>query len=149
MTALHPLIQTCATNAGLESFQITIVEETIERYAENQRGSFDWILVDHGLGQTPDVTGCLQAVNHLLKPGGYVYFAEHIAIPKGTWMRRVQDFLNPCFRAVTRGCNINRDLLIAIEGVAEWEVVSWKFEHLTIALAPLVMVLGRKIDVDV
>jgi hypothetical protein len=44
-------------------------------------------------------------------------------------------------------CNCNRDSLDALEGMAEWDVISWQMNNLTAFTVPIVMGLVRKATV--
>jgi SAM-dependent methyltransferase len=111
--------------------------------------SFDWIILGNVLCEVPTVSTTLHQVHRLLKPGGHVYFSEHIAQPKGTWQRCFQELINPFWRHVAGGCNCNHDSLDAIykcssSGKQGWDVVSWMYPHMSVCLGPFVLGLAQK-----
>ncbi len=48
-------------------------------------------------------------ISRVLKPGGVYYFIEHVAAPEGTFLRRVQRFIRPCWRLTSDGCRPDRE----------------------------------------
>ena len=145
VTEMHPIIRKEATLAGFEEYQITILTDTVETYAaSNLTASFDWVLLGNVLCEVHSQTSTLDHINKLLKDGGHVYFSEHVGYPIGTIGRRLQDVLNPLWRRASGGCNCNRDSLHAIEGMADWDVVSWEMKNFKSFLGAFVMGLAQK-----
>lgn len=64
----------------------------------------------------------LNDVNELLKPGGTLYFIEHVAERKNSWIRTFQNLMNPWWVVVSDGCNCNRDTLENIKSIKDWDV---------------------------
>lgn len=70
---------------------------------------FDFVVSTIVLCSVPDVDATLAEVRRVLRPGGRLLFLEHVAAPSGTWRRRVQNLVTPCWRAFADGCRLNRD----------------------------------------
>jgi len=51
----------------------------------------------------------LKEIHRILKPGGRFIFIEHVGAPRGSWLRRVQRWIKPAWRAVGDGCEPDRD----------------------------------------
>lgn len=51
----------------------------------------------------------LHEVLRILKPGGKLIFIEHVAAPKGSRLRRIQDWIVPLWRQLGDGCHPNRE----------------------------------------
>jgi len=71
--------------------------------------SFDSVVCTLTLCSIPDVAASLAEVRRVLKPGGQFLFCEHGLHPEpaiGRWQNR----LNPLWKKVFDGCNINRDM---------------------------------------
>ncbi len=51
----------------------------------------------------------LQEIRRILKPGGRFIFLEHVGAPRGSWLRRLQGWIRPAWRAVGDGCEPDRD----------------------------------------
>ena len=54
-------------------------------------------------------TRALMEMKRILKPGGKLYFIEHVAAPEKTFLRNVQDLFNPLNQFFADGCNCNRE----------------------------------------
>ena len=71
--------------------------------------SVDTVLVTFTLCSIDDVVAALAGMRRVLKPGGRLLFCEHGAAPDAS-VRRWQDRLNPGWKLVSGGCNMNRDI---------------------------------------
>ena len=74
----------------------------------------DTALVTYALCTLPDVGRALGEGARVLRPGGELLFCEHGAAPDQT-VRRWQNRLNPIWRIVAGGCNLNRAIPALIE----------------------------------
>lgn len=143
----HETYKKAAVAAGMEESQVELHACDIETYVRDvpqAKGSFDWVILGNVLCEVSDQVSTLRSVQHLLKPGGKVYFCEHIAMPKDTWTRRLQDMINPVWRTVGAGCNCNRDSLVNIRNTPGWLVISWQYPDFRAGLGPWVLGLARK-----
>ena len=66
-------------------------------------------------------------VRRVLRPGGAFFFFEHVVSPRsrGRWL---QNKLNPVWKCVTTGCNLNRDITTSIQGAGFSDVEIEAFE---------------------
>ena len=77
-------------------------------------GRFDSIVTTWTLCTIPEPVVALQEMRRVLKPGGRYLFIEHgRADAEGT--ARWQDRLNPLWRRIADGCNINRRMDAIVE----------------------------------
>lgn len=76
--------------------------------------SADTVLVTYTLCTLPDVRRALGEMARVLKPGGELVFCEHGAAPDES-VRRWQNRLNPVWKALGGGCNLNRPIPSLIE----------------------------------
>ena len=71
--------------------------------------SVDTVLVTYTLCTIADVSAALAGMRRVLKPDGRLLFTEHGRAPD-VGVRRWQDRLNPGWKKLAGGCNMNRDI---------------------------------------
>jgi ubiquinone/menaquinone biosynthesis C-methylase UbiE len=76
--------------------------------------SADTVLLTYTLCTIPDFRKALAQMRRVLKPGGKLLFSEHGAAPDAS-VRAWQDRLNPLWKRLAGGCNINREIPTALE----------------------------------
>ena len=76
--------------------------------------SVDTVLVTYTLCTIADVSAALAGMRRVLKPDGRLLFTEHGRAPDIS-VRRWQDRLNPGWKKLAGGCNMNRDIAGTIE----------------------------------
>ena len=76
--------------------------------------SFDSVVTTLVLCMVEDLHQVVREARRVLRHGGAFFFYEHV-VSQNPRMRRWQDRLNPIWRFVTTGCNLNRDIAAAIE----------------------------------
>ena len=69
--------------------------------------SFDTVVMTWTLCTIPDPVASLAEIRRVLKPGGRVVFAEHGIAPDER-VARWQGRVNPAWRVIGGGCNLNR-----------------------------------------
>jgi len=74
-----------------------------------ESSSIDTVLVTYTLCTIPDAIRALEGMRRVLKPGGQLLFCEHGRAPDES-VRRWQDRINPVWKRMAGGCNINRDI---------------------------------------
>ena len=77
-------------------------------------GSIDTVVVTYTLCTIPDTAPALHQIRRVLRPGGELVFCEHGAAPDAS-VRRWQDRLNPMWKRLGGGCNLNRPIPALIE----------------------------------
>jgi len=70
--------------------------------------SFDTVIACLVFCTIPDTQASAREAFRVLKPGGQFLFFEHVAHPRAD-IRRWQDRLNPAWKKLACGCNLNRD----------------------------------------
>jgi len=71
--------------------------------------SVDTVLVTFALCTIPDPVTALLGMARVLRPGGSLLFCEHGAAPDAN-VRKWQDRINPLWRRIAGGCNLNRGI---------------------------------------
>lgn len=77
--------------------------------------SVDTVVLTYTLCTIPDWRRALEQMRRVLRPGGRLLFCEHGRAPDAA-VRRTQNFLNPVWKRIGGGCNLNRpvpDLITA------------------------------------
>lgn len=69
--------------------------------------SVDTVLVTYTLCTIPETETALRGMARVLRPGGRLIFCEHGAAPDAG-VRRWQDRVNPVWRRLSGGCELNR-----------------------------------------
>jgi SAM-dependent methyltransferase len=97
---------------GASSRSATVVEAPAERlpFAD---ASFDTAVATLVLCTVPDPAGALGEVARVLRPGGRLFFVEHVRA-EGPGLARWQDRLERPWRFLADGCRCNRDTLATI-----------------------------------
>jgi SAM-dependent methyltransferase len=93
--------------------------------------SVDAVVCSLVLCSVDDPAAALREVRRVLRPGGRFVFIEHVAAPRGTWLRRCQRLLRPLWTFAADGCQPDRETGRAIEeaGFARVEL-----EHVKLAV---------------
>jgi ubiquinone/menaquinone biosynthesis C-methylase UbiE len=86
----------------------------------------------------------LQEVLRVLKPGGRLLFIEHVAAPRGSWLRSMQNLLTPLWKRLGDGCHPNRETGVEVEG-AGFETVDYeKITAPTLVVSPQIVGIAIK-----
>lgn len=96
--------------SGLDVEFIDLPGEAIPLEAQ----SVDTVVVTFTLCSIDDAAAALEAMRRVLRPGGRLLYCEHGAAPD-RGVRRWQERLNPGWKRVSGGCNMNRDVPGLIE----------------------------------
>lgn len=76
--------------------------------------SADTVLVTYSLCTITDAVIALEGMRRVLKPGGRLLFCEHGRAPDDSVLRW-QNRINPAWRRIAGGCNMNRDIPSLLE----------------------------------
>ena len=97
-------------NAGFEVEWLGLPGEEIPL----EDDSADTVLLTYTLCTIPDFRAALAQMRRVLKPGGRLLFSEHGAAPD-EGLRRWQDRINPLWKKIAGGCNLNREIPACLE----------------------------------
>lgn len=74
-----------------------------------EENSVDTVLVTYSLCTIPDPVSALHGMARVLRSGGQLIFCEHGEAPD-IGVRKWQERVNPVWRSLLGGCNLNRDI---------------------------------------
>lgn len=77
--------------------------------------SVDAVIATLVLCSVDDVTQSLREIWRVLKPDGQFVFIEHVAAPRGTLLRRLQELVQPVWSVIADGCHPDRETWVALE----------------------------------
>ena len=102
--------------SGAAPFDVRLVASSAESLPLAD-GVFDCAVTTFTLCSVADPVAALRETRRALKPGGTLLFAEHGHAPDAS-VARWQDRLNPAWRRLAGGCNLNRriDEIVAAAG---------------------------------
>ena len=99
--------------AGVSGLNVEFIEASAENIPLDD-GSADTVLTTYTLCTIPDVHSALGEVRRVLKRDGYLLFCEHGQAPDEK-VRRWQNRVNPLWKRIGGGCNLNRPIIQLIE----------------------------------
>jgi ubiquinone/menaquinone biosynthesis C-methylase UbiE len=86
-------------------FDVEFIEAAAEEIPLDD-SSVDSVLVTYTLCSIPEILPALAEMRRVLKQGGQLIFCEHGTAPEAA-VRRWQNRLNPIWKRVSGGCNLN------------------------------------------
>lgn len=88
----------------------------------------------------------LEEVRRVLKPGGTFFFLEHVAAPRGSGLRRVQNILMSPWRWLFEGCHTNRETaeLLEAAGFAHVEIERFRSRKMPPVIVPVISGTARR-----
>jgi ubiquinone/menaquinone biosynthesis C-methylase UbiE len=106
---LREMARTRAREAGLDVEWIPLGGESIPL----GDASVDTVVSTYTMCTIPGIERALAEMRRVLRPGGRLLFSEHGRAPD-EGVRRWQDRLNPLWRRIGGGCNLNRPIDVLI-----------------------------------
>jgi ubiquinone/menaquinone biosynthesis C-methylase UbiE len=74
-----------------------------------QENSFDTVVITYTLCTIPNLSQAFAEIQRVIKPNGQLLFCEHGKAPD-KFVQKYQSFINPVWRPIGGGCNLNRDI---------------------------------------
>lgn len=103
-----------AENIEASGFEVELIDLPGEEIPLDDN-TVDTVVITYTLCSIPDVPAALAGVRRVLKPGGALLFCEHGRAPDHgvyKWQKR----LNPGWKKLAGGCNIDRDIPALLRG---------------------------------
>ncbi|XP_077485608.1 thiol S-methyltransferase TMT1B-like [Amblyomma americanum] len=95
------------------------LEGWIQGYGEDMRqlasDQFDVVMFTYLLCSVNNGRKVLEEAKRVLAKGGRLIFLEHVAYPKGTWRRLLQNLMTPLWTVFCCNCHLNRESMQLIE----------------------------------
>jgi ubiquinone/menaquinone biosynthesis C-methylase UbiE len=109
-----PKLLGMARDAERRNFPVDLIEGSAEEIPL-ENASIDTVVTTWTLCTIPDASRALHEMRRVLKPGGRLLFVEHGRASDSNviWW---QDRLNPIWKGIGGGCNLNRAIGSLIEG---------------------------------
>lgn len=107
------LTEMASDAAGRVPFDVEFVSAGAEEIPLGS-DAFDTVVLTYTLCTITDTPSALREIARVLKPGGELLFCEHGLAPDAG-VRRWQNGVNPIWRRLGGGCNLNRDIPGLIE----------------------------------
>lgn len=109
--AMFPYIQREAQRLGMA---IQLRDGRAEQL-DAADSSFDAVVATLVLCSVADTQQTLQEILRVLKVGGRFVFIEHVAAPRKSGLRRLQQFVKPLWKPLGDGCHPDRETWAIIE----------------------------------
>ncbi|MFK7908915.1 MAG: class I SAM-dependent methyltransferase [Chitinophagales bacterium] len=116
LTAIDPSVETWnEKTVDLQALPFNV--EFIKAYAEDipaDNHSFDTVVFTYTLCSIPNMNEAFDEIKRVLKPNGTIVFCEHGKAPDVA-VQKWQNRINPLWKRIGGGCNLNRDIPLAFE----------------------------------
>ena len=103
-----PMVDRAQSRAGATGIDVEFLPLKGEA-VPLEDGVVDTVLVTYTLCTIGDLAAAFGQMRRVLKPGGRLLFCEHGAAPDAG-VRKWQNRLNPVWKRIGGGCNLNRDI---------------------------------------
>ena len=130
LTMVEPnphMVKRLCSNAAKLGREVTVVPDVGEHLPLSD-ASVDSVVTTLVLCMVDDLHKVVAEARRVLRPGGALLFYEHVISPSPA-VRKWQHRLNPMWRCMTTGCNLDRDITGAIKsaGFKDVEVSAFEF----------------------
>lgn len=116
LTAIDPLEELWerrSVDLSQLPFEVEYIRGTAEHIPAGD-ATYDTVVTTFTLCSVDDIHGTLKEIYRVLKPGGKLLYSEHGKSPdRGT--EHWQNLINPLWKRVSGGCNLNRDIPAIME----------------------------------
>lgn len=140
LTAIDPSKELWAKNI-IDTKNLPFEFAFTEAFAENipeENNKFDTVVITYALCTISDTNKALAEIRRVLKPNGKLIFCEHGKAPDKV-IQKWQNLINPLWKNIGGGCNLNRDIPLIIEEngfkinnlekmyISEWKPLSFNY----------------------
>ena len=96
------------------------------------------------LCSVPDLDATLAELHRILRPGGRLFFIEHVRADEGTWLRLLQTVVKPVWRPLADGCHPDRETGAALQRAGFASVEYERFDTGLPVVSPHIMGVATK-----
>ena len=122
------LLEMAGPRAAAVAFPVEFLQQSAERLPFDD-ASIDTVVVTWALCSIREPRSALGEAKRVLRPSGQLIFVEHGRSPERS-VERWQDRLNPLWRRLAGGCNLNRKV-DALIGEAGFEITELRNSYLS------------------
>ncbi|GBG31512.1 Methyltransferase-like protein 7B [Hondaea fermentalgiana] len=123
LAKFHPKIEARAERLQLP-FKGVYPKFSSDMVRERGTELYDFIILGNVLCEVPDQKAAVGDLFQMLRPGGKLYFIEHVAHEPGTISNVVQRWIDPVWSVISGGCHCDRESLKALRSVP-WDLFAW------------------------
>ena len=119
----------------------------ISRIEELPNESIDTVVSSLVLCSVPKLEKTLKEIKRVLKPGGQYLCVEHVAAPRGTFLRFIQRLILPATRCLGGGCEPDREIgsLVRQAGFSKTDITERRLQiYRTPVKVPIISCFARK-----
>jgi SAM-dependent methyltransferase len=126
----HPVVGLPALEARMRAARFPVEQHALRADGGLPFDSarFDCVVTTWTLCSIPDPVAALREMRRVLRPGGSYLFIEHGRAPTDG-LARWQDRLNPAWRRLAGGCNMNRPIDAIVESAGFQGLSVERFRH--------------------
>lgn len=121
---MHPVLLSRAADLDLDARVVLGAGESLDVPS----ASVDAVVCTLVLCSVRDQAAVLAEVRRVLRPGGRFVFLEHVAAPRGSWLRWLQSFVAPVWSICGHGCRPDRETWRALEAAGFRRLDCRRFE---------------------
>jgi ubiquinone/menaquinone biosynthesis C-methylase UbiE len=137
----HRALRAAAARHGFDGEVLTAGAESVPLPDHSVSGVLSTIT----LCSVRDLDACLREVARVLRPGGVLVFAEHVAAARSTLLWRLQRTVSPFSARLDHGCRYDRETGRHLEGSGLFSVEATAFDLPVLGPLTVPFLVGRAV----
>lgn len=123
--------------------QINIISGNAEKIPKDA-DYFNYVVSTLVLCSVDNMDKSLSEIKRVLQPGGEFLFIEHVAAPENSYLRGVQELINPIWKRIADGCHPDRETWKSIKNTGFHQVEIHHFHLSLMVVGPHIMGKAKK-----